>query len=150
MDDFLRKIAEKLISLSFFSKLRNLSFFLSIIVCNLGSTTQIESSHARIQGMELHVKGSPVNNLTNTVEARLCVGSLIQNTSQGEAYKILCPSTSDSNIAVITKRAEYRKSESQRMMTKRKINLCKRIASQAQFTDKYDPEKPVYKKLKTV
>ena len=75
-----------------------------VIMTYLGTTSSIESSHARITNRELLRKGAPINVLSNTVEARLSIGSILQNEGMDRLVQKISPWTTNKNRDIFVSR----------------------------------------------
>ena len=115
----------------------------------LGTTSKIESSHARIINRELLRKGAPINILSNTVEARLAIGSIIQNVGMDGLLRKVLPWTTDKNrqlyVAQVTKAAKRSRADKPKRLEK----LKKKRKSYAMFSSNPKVKAlPTYKKDK--
>ena len=120
-----------------------------VVMCALGSTSKIEASHARINNRELHRKGSPVNIMTNTLEARLSIGSLLQNNGMDQLIQRLLPWTTDSNRKSFVRETIRAQKRSRSRMSYNKAKLSKKRKMQKQFTSNTrNQDVPIYKKQK--
>ena len=107
-----------------------------VIMTNLGTTSTIESSHARITNRELLRKGAPINVLSNTVEARLSVGSILQNEGMDRLIQKISPWTTKTNRDIFVARVLKAQAKSRSNIVNNKIKLSKKRKGFKKFNSK--------------
>ena len=107
-----------------------------VIMTNLGTTSTIESSHARIINRELLRKGAPINVLSNTVEARLSIGSILQNEGMDRLVQKISPWTTQKNRSIFVSRVLDAQAKSRLKIVNNKIKLSKKRKGYKKFNSK--------------
>ena len=116
-----------------------------VIMSNLGTTSTIESSHARITNRELLRKGAPINVLSNTVEARLSIGSILQNEGMDRLVQEISPWTTKKNRDIFVSRVLKARAKSRSNIVNNKIKLSKKRKGYKKFNSKVK-DIPIYDK----
>ena len=116
-----------------------------VIMTYLGTTSTIESSHARIVNRELVRKGAPINVLSNTVEARLSIGSILQNEGMDRLVQEISPWTTKKNRDTFVSRVLKAQAKSRSNIVKNKIKLSKKRKGYKKFNSKVK-NIPIYEK----
>ena len=107
-----------------------------LIMTYLGTTSTIEASHARITNRDLLRKGAPINILTNTVEARLSIGSILQNEGMDQLVQKISPSTTKTNRDIFVARVLKAQAKSRSNIVNNKIKLSKKRKGYKKFNSK--------------
>ena len=107
-----------------------------LLMTYLGTTSTIESSHARIINRDLLRKGAPINVLSNTVEARLSIGSVLQNEGMDRLVQTISPWTTTRNRNVFVSKVLKAQAESRSKIVKNKIKLSRKRKSYKMFNSK--------------
>ena len=116
-----------------------------VIMTNLGTTSTIESSHARIINRELLRKGAPINVLSNTVEARLAIGSILQNEGMDRLVQKISPWTTKTNRDRFVSEVLKAQARSRLNIVNNKIKLSKKRKGYKKFNSNVT-KIPCYKK----
>ena len=107
-----------------------------LIMTHLGTTSPIESSHARIINRDLLRKGAPINVLSNTVEARLSIGSVLQNEGMDRLIREISPWTTAANRNLFVSKVLKAQMVSRSKIIKNKIKLKNKRKDYKMFTSK--------------
>ena len=107
-----------------------------LLMANLGTTSTIEASHARITNRDLLRKGAPINALSNTVEARLSIGSILQNEGMDRLVRTVSPWTTSQNRNVFVSKVLKSQAYSRSKIVNNKIKLSRKRKGYKKFNSK--------------